>query len=169
MLDTEFRKACLIIHTLFSKPDMSSVAHGRCSNILASDLTPTFTPSDLHLTPGLKVSGTRMCREAHRSCYATDRAFAGAPSILNYLRTVAARHGIDKHINFHHQVLGLDWRPDEQKWRVEVLVSNSEKTTFWARFVIMGTGYYDYNEVRRRVGQSCFSRNRLFSREWPYQ
>jgi cation diffusion facilitator CzcD-associated flavoprotein CzcO len=132
---------------------MSSVAHGRCSNIPESDPTPTFTPLGLRSTHELKVSSIRrsLCRGVRRLLLVTtDRAIAGAPSILNYLRTVAARHGIDKHIKFHHEVLSMDWRSEEQKWRIDVLVNKIEKKTFWARFVVMGTGYYDYNEVSRK-------------------
>lgn len=44
----------------------------------------------------------------------------------------------------------MDGRSDEQKWRIEVLVNKTEKKTFWARFIVMGTGYYDYNEVSRK-------------------
>lgn len=94
---------------------MRSVAHNRCSNILESDLIPTFTPLDLRLTHGLKVSNTRICRKIRRSYYTTDKVITPAPSILNYLRTVTAGHDIDKHINFHHEVFGLDWRSDKQK------------------------------------------------------
>ena len=78
----------------------------------------------------------------------TENPIATAPSILSYLNDVASRHGIDKHIKFHHFVQSLDWRSDEQKWKIEVLVNGSEKKIFWASFVIMGTGYYDYNKVR---------------------
>jgi cation diffusion facilitator CzcD-associated flavoprotein CzcO len=52
-------------------------------------------------------------------------------------------------MKFHHMVQALDWRSDEQKWRLEVLVNRFEKKIFWAGFVIMGTGYYDYNKVSR--------------------
>ena len=79
----------------------------------------------------------------------TENPIATAPSILSYLNDVASRHGIDKHIKFHHFVQSLDWRSDEQKWKIEVLVNGSEKKIFWASFVIMGTGYYDYNKVRQ--------------------
>jgi cation diffusion facilitator CzcD-associated flavoprotein CzcO len=50
-------------------------------------------------------------------------------------------------MKFHHMVQSLDWRSSEQKWRLEVLVNGSETKIFWAGFVIMGTGYYDYNKV----------------------
>lgn len=87
-------------------------------------------------------------RNTHVSClHLTENPIATAPSILAYLNDVATRHGIDKHMKFRHMVQALDWRSDEQKWRLEVLVNGSEKKIFWAKFVIMGTGYYDYNKV----------------------
>jgi monooxygenase len=86
--------------------------------------------------------------QTDRSLQITGKSIAPAPSILNYLKGVSKRHGIDHHIKFHHIVLGLDWSSDLQKWRVEVQVGEGKQKTFWARFVIMSTGYYDYNEVR---------------------
>jgi len=73
-----------------------------------------------------------------------DRAIADAPSILNYVKTTAARHGIDKHVRYSHKVEHMNWSSEQQHWQLDVTVNGSEKKTFYSRFLLLGTGYYDY-------------------------
>ncbi|CZT16318.1 related to flavin-binding monooxygenase [Ramularia collo-cygni] len=76
-----------------------------------------------------------------------DKSIAPAPMILDYLQGVANRHGIDKHIKYHHAVESLDWSSELQKWKININVDGKENKVFWARFVIMSTGYYDYKKA----------------------
>ncbi|KAK5239318.1 hypothetical protein LTR40_014625, partial [Exophiala xenobiotica] len=75
-----------------------------------------------------------------------DRAIADAPSILNYVKNAAARHGIDKHVRYSHKVEHMNWSSEQQHWQVDVMVNGSEKKTYYSRFLLLGTGYYDYKE-----------------------
>ena len=75
-----------------------------------------------------------------------DRAIASAPSILGYIKTIAAKYGIDKHINYNHHADKLNWSSDQQRWQIECIVNGSERQTYYAKYICMGTGYYDYNE-----------------------
>ena len=70
---------------------------------------------------------------------------------------MTSRHGIDKHIKFHHAVESLDWSSDLQKWKIQVKVNGKEQRTFYARFVIMSTGYYDYKQVSSLLSLNCAS------------
>ena len=80
-----------------------------------------------------------------------DHAIASAPSILSYIKRVAAKHGIDQHINFHHQVDTLNWSSEQQRWQIGTIVNGSEHKTYYARFICMGTGYYDYKEPLQSI------------------
>lgn len=64
---------------------------------------------------------------------------------MNYVRTTAARYGIDKHVKHHHKVLKMDWKSEHQYWAVDVTVNRIEQKIFYARYLVLGTGYYDYN------------------------
>jgi cation diffusion facilitator CzcD-associated flavoprotein CzcO len=75
-----------------------------------------------------------------------DNAIADAPSILEYLKTIAAKYGIDQNIKYHHHVDKLNWSSEQQRWQIDCVVNGSEHHTYYARNVCMGTGYYDYNE-----------------------
>ena len=77
--------------------------------------------------------------------WTADNAIADAGSILKYIKDIAAKYGIDEHINYNHHVDKLNWSSDQQRWQVDCLV-NGEHQTYYAKYVLMGTGYYDYNE-----------------------
>jgi cation diffusion facilitator CzcD-associated flavoprotein CzcO len=61
------------------------------------------------------------------------------------MRETAAIHGIDRHVQFHHTLLSADWSSKKQSWRLTVS-GGGETKYINARFLIMGTGYYDYEE-----------------------
>jgi cation diffusion facilitator CzcD-associated flavoprotein CzcO len=73
------------------------------------------------------------------------RAIVDGPSIVNYLRESAAETGIDKKIRFNHKVIAADWSSDKLRWTLDVEV-NGERKQIRAGFVILGTGYYNYDE-----------------------
>ncbi|KAH8704245.1 hypothetical protein BGW36DRAFT_423766 [Talaromyces proteolyticus] len=68
---------------------------------------------------------------------------AEGKDILQYLNDAATEHKIKPNIYFNHHVLKAEW--DQQRWMVNV-ESNGIKSQFSARFIIFGTGYYDYHE-----------------------
>ena len=77
--------------------------------------------------------------------WSQKKVIAEGSAIRNYVKESAEQYGIDRKIQFHHKVLAGDWSTDEQRWALSV-DADGEKTTFYARFIIFSTGYYDYNE-----------------------
>ncbi|RJE24660.1 Flavin-binding monooxygenase [Aspergillus sclerotialis] len=74
-----------------------------------------------------------------------DRPIADGPSILKYMKTVVAKHGIDKHIKYEHRATKLEWSSGNQRWTAEV-IANGTKKKYVSKFVFVGTGIFDYNE-----------------------
>ncbi|KAA8644901.1 hypothetical protein EYZ11_007485 [Aspergillus tanneri] len=70
---------------------------------------------------------------------------ASGASIKKYLQEAASEHGIDKHIRFHHTLLGADWSSSEQTWSLSI-DHDGQVQSLTARFLVMGTGYYDYHQ-----------------------
>jgi cation diffusion facilitator CzcD-associated flavoprotein CzcO len=68
---------------------------------------------------------------------------AEADAILRYLRESAGLYGIDKKVRFGHRLISADWSSRDLCWRLDVRVGG-ELRVFHARFLILGTGYYDY-------------------------
>ncbi|KAL4755709.1 flavin-containing monooxygenase [Aspergillus foveolatus] len=76
-----------------------------------------------------------------------ERPIADGPSILSYLKAVAAKHGIAEHIEYDHRVTKVEWTSQEQRWTIDVMVNGMEKEkTYSALFIFMGTGLFDYEE-----------------------
>jgi len=70
---------------------------------------------------------------------------ATGESIIDYMHATTKKFGLDSKIQYGHKVMQADWRSGEQKWRLEV-DNHGRRKVCWAKFVIMGTGYYDYDQ-----------------------
>jgi cation diffusion facilitator CzcD-associated flavoprotein CzcO len=77
--------------------------------------------------------------------WSSPKSIADGESIRTYVKESAEQYGIDQKIKFHHKVLAGDWSSADQRWNLTV-DNNRDKKTFSARFMILSTGYYDYNE-----------------------
>jgi cation diffusion facilitator CzcD-associated flavoprotein CzcO len=97
-----------------------------------------------------------------------DKAIADGASIRKYVRESAELYGLDKKINFHHKLRSADWSSDEQKWTLSV-DANGEEKSYKARFVIFGTGYYDYDEpLETKIpGIENFKGQAIHPQFWP--
>jgi cation diffusion facilitator CzcD-associated flavoprotein CzcO len=99
----------------------------------------------------------------------TDKkAIADGTSIRNYIRESAEEYGIEKKIQFHHRVLAADWSSDEQQWALNV-DADGEKRTYYARFIIFSTGYYNYSEPLQTSipGLDSFKGKIIHPQFWP--
>ncbi|MCJ1459425.1 hypothetical protein MMC28_009803 [Mycoblastus sanguinarius] len=77
--------------------------------------------------------------------WAGEKVIADGDSIRTYIRESAALHGIDRKVQYYHKLVSANWSSDQQAWSLLVDVEG-EKRQFRARFVLFGTGYYDYDE-----------------------
>ncbi|WP_034274495.1 flavin-containing monooxygenase [Haloechinothrix halophila] len=72
-------------------------------------------------------------------------AIADGHVIKNYLRETITENGLDDHIRLGHRVLSAEFSSATGLWTVTAKRSGSRKNvTFTARFLFLGTGYYDY-------------------------
>ncbi len=66
--------------------------------------------------------------------------------ITKYLNQSAQENGIDQHIQCNRQVNAARWSSEHKMWSLDVTGNGAEKT-YRCRFMILCTGYYDYNEA----------------------
>lgn len=64
--------------------------------------------------------------------------------IVKYLKSCVDKHDLGKYLNFSHKVSSADWSSVEQRWTVEMKSEDNIKQ-YTSRFVVLGSGYYDYN------------------------
>jgi cation diffusion facilitator CzcD-associated flavoprotein CzcO len=69
---------------------------------------------------------------------------ADAGDILAYIKESAAKYGIDRKIEYNRRVSSAAWSSAEQAWALSVLANGETEAEYKARFIILATGYYDY-------------------------
>jgi len=73
-------------------------------------------------------------------------AIADGESIRKYICESAALYGIDRKVQFHRKLISANWSSDQQTWTL-LVDEDGKRTYFHARFVVLSTGYYDYDEA----------------------
>lgn len=79
-----------------------------------------------------------------------ERYIADGESICRYVRESARKEGIEGKVRFGRRLVEASWEGSEQVWSLSVDVDSEEKNgkeVWHAKFVIMATGYYDYEEA----------------------
>jgi cation diffusion facilitator CzcD-associated flavoprotein CzcO len=74
-----------------------------------------------------------------------NRAIADGDSIARYLRTTAEKDGIYSHIRFQHHIVAASWSSISELWTLDI-ENNGRRLELQTKFLILGTGYYDYHE-----------------------
>lgn len=94
--------------------------------------------------------------------------FANGTEICNYLTESATETGIDKKIQYNHQVEALHWSSDTASWTLN-LKHSEERKQLTASFVVLGTGYYDYHKPLQTVipGVGNFKGELVLPQFWP--
>ena len=75
-----------------------------------------------------------------------EKSIADGPSILEYLDRIVDERGIRRHIRFGNTVTGADFDTASARWTVTVETSDGERKRITARWLYLGSGYYDYDE-----------------------
>lgn len=100
---------------------------------------------DLFRYPGIRSDSDLFTFGYEFHPWRAPESIASGAAILDYLREVAAAHGIDRHIHVRHRVVAARWSSSDSRWHVD-LVHDGEHLTVTASWVIAATGYYRYDE-----------------------
>lgn len=100
--------------------------------------------------------------------WSASNAIADGDKIKTYMKESAAMYGIDKKIRYHHKLISADWSTQDQIWNL-VVDNDGEKQLFTARFVFLGTGYYDYDTPLEThiPGLERFKGQTIHPQFWP--
>lgn len=123
---------------------------------------------DLFNYPGIRSDSDLYTFGFPWRLWESTNVIADAPSIKKYLVESAAECGIDKHIQFHHKLISANWSSKSQTWSL-VVDADGEKTYMKAKFMIYGSGYYDYEEPLRATipGMDAFKGTKIHPQFWP--
>lgn len=98
-----------------------------------------------------------------------QKAIADGPSILNYLNKIVDERGVRDHIRLNHRVLAAAWDTPTARWTVTVAGADGTEQAITARFLYMGSGYYDYDQGHDVpfVGRDDFRGDIIHPQFWP--
>lgn len=102
-----------------------------------------------------------------------ERSIADGPSILAHIRETADEEGLTERIRLRHRALGASWDTGAARWSVEVEVRGEdgavERETIRARYLYLGTGYYDYERGHAPTwpGMEAFDGEIVHPQAWP--
>lgn len=98
-----------------------------------------------------------------------EKSIADGPSILEYLNRIVDERGIREHIRFNNKVVGADWDSAAARWTVTMEDDKGAISTTTARWLYLGSGYYDYDEPfdANFTGREDFAGQIIHPQFWP--
>jgi len=125
---------------------------------------------DLFRYPGIRSDSDIFTFGLPWSPWGHTESMASGDKIKEYLIQSAESAGIDKKIRYRHKVEAAEWSTETKSWVLSVSAPGEEKPlTFRSRFVLLGTGYYDYETPMQAVipGIERFQGKVIHPQFWP--
>jgi len=96
------------------------------------------------------------------------KAIADGPAIKAYVEDTARDYGVTPHIRFRHKVVSASWSSEAARWMVEAETPDGP-ALFTARFLMMCSGYYSYDEGYRPAfpGEADYRGRFVHPQFWP--
>ncbi|ULP46655.1 flavin-containing monooxygenase [Mycolicibacter virginiensis] len=125
---------------------------------------------DLFRYPGIRSDSDMATFGFGFAPWTHRKAIADGPIIMDYLRQVVADNELTEHIRFGYRVLTADFSRELGRWSVTAEHTGSRATArFTARFLFLGTGYYDYDAgfTPEFAGVEEFGGQVIHPQHWP--
>ncbi len=92
------------------------------------------------------------------------RSFPSQPEIWDYLRTVADRYDLRRHIRFGQEMVGAQWDEDRQVWHVRSATGD----VYTGQFLVSGVGALHIPNVPNLPGMEQFQGEMFHSANWNH-
>lgn len=125
---------------------------------------------DLFKYPGIRSDSDIYTFGLPWSPWKSEGTMGSGEQIKNHLIQSAKSAGIEQHICYRHKVETADWHSSEKSWVFQVNAPGKEKPVIYrSRFVLLGTGYYDYETPMQTVipGIENFKGKVIHPQFWP--
>ncbi len=123
---------------------------------------------DLFRYPGVRSDSDMFTLGFPFEPWDEPEAIAEGDRILDYVRRVAAKYGIDKRIRLGHRVVAASWSSTETFWTVTV-EHDGERHELTCNFLHLCSGYYDYERGHAPdlPGEDGFEGRLVHPQFWP--
>ncbi|KAI0108758.1 FAD/NAD(P)-binding domain-containing protein [Hypoxylon sp. NC0597] len=124
---------------------------------------------DLFRYPGIRSDSDMITFCFSWNPWTREERLGSGDQIRTYMRKSAELFGIDKHIQFYHKVMTADWNTASKSWNLTVTNSEGETQIYHTKFLVLGTGYYDYERPLETTipGLSNFDGPVIQPQFWP--
>lgn len=125
---------------------------------------------DLFRYPGIRSDSDMFTFGYNFKPWNATRILADGTSIREYVQETAAEYGVDEHINYGRRVVKAAWSTADELWTVDAEHEATADTETWtAKFVVAGTGYYNYDTGFRPEfpGDADFEGRIIHPQHWP--
>ncbi|MEB4207733.1 NAD(P)/FAD-dependent oxidoreductase [Mycobacterium sp. 94-17] len=123
---------------------------------------------DLFRYPGIRSDSDIFTLSFPWEPWVRAESIAQGDAIQQYLTDTAAKHGIDRHIQFGVHVHTANWDSNSDMWTLEA-TQDGRPRRFQCRFVFFGTGYYSYDDPYTPdfPGLGSFAGKVVHPQHWP--
>lgn len=123
---------------------------------------------DLFRYPGVRSDSDMYTLGYSFRPWTGEKAIADGGSILSYLHDTARESGIEGHIRTGTRVVAAEWVGENAAWTLTV-DQGGERRTIGCRFVVMCTGYYNYERGHMPAfeGADSFTGQIAHPQFWP--
>lgn len=125
---------------------------------------------DLFRYPGVRSDSDMQSYAFSHRPWRSHRVLAGADEIHGYLADTAREAGLDAVTRYGLQVREASWSSADRCWTVRARAEASGETqTLRARFLVLGTGYYDHDRGHSPdwPGMAEFAGTVVHPQHWP--
>lgn len=124
---------------------------------------------DLFRYPGIRSDSDMFTLGYSFKPWRGKKIIADGDSIRDYIRETARENGIDKKIRFGQKVITASWSSEDAQWSVEVRQENGDIKIIRANFLLMCTGYYNYDAgyTPKFEGVNDFKGEIIHPQKWP--
>ena len=98
-----------------------------------------------------------------------SRMFSPQPEIFDYLRGVADKYQLRRHIRFGVEVTGARWDPEAARWTLRATSATGEAVEYRARFLVAGVGALHIPNVPELPGIESFEGTAFHSARWDHE
>ncbi|MEY4159397.1 MAG: hypothetical protein RLZZ136_18 [Pseudomonadota bacterium] len=124
---------------------------------------------DLFRYPGIRSDSDMYTLGYRFAPWREEETIASGDRILAYLKRVTDENGLASHMRFGQHVTSANWDSKAGLWQLQTQQGNGPTQTITARFVMMGTGYYDHDAPHDAAlpGLSDFAGTVIHPQFWP--
>jgi cation diffusion facilitator CzcD-associated flavoprotein CzcO len=128
---------------------------------------------DLFRYPGIRSDSDMFTLGYRFHPWNDPKAIADGPSIKAYIEETARTYGIDRHIRYHHRIVGASWSSPAARWTVDMDVGGDggpiTRQRVTCGFLYSCMGYYDYERGYRPdfPGEDRFAGRIIHPQHWP--